>query len=118
MDDKGGEDCLLAQIRQFRVAQNWLNNTDNQCLEEFKKLKISNGKLEQQWNNSQYLAFKNGYLNCQTGEFTPPIKEAMVTSFLPFDYQKDGNCNNWFKWLEFTFDGDYNKIQYLRGWMR
>ena len=118
MDDKGGEDCLLSQIREFRVAQNWLNNTDNQCLEEFKKLKISNGKLEQQWNNSQYLAFKNGYLNCQTGEFTPPIKEGMVTSFLPFDYQENTSCNQWFKWLEFTFGGDYNKIQYLRAWMR
>jgi len=117
-DGKNGENALLQQVKEFCRQQNWLNNNNHKSIYDEVSVLLYDFPLESQWNPPNILGFNNGYLNTDTNEFKPFTKEAYVTSILPFDYEPEAQCPQWQNFLNFTFRGDQNKIEYLRAWMR
>lgn len=118
-DGKNGENTLLKQVKNFCCQQNWLYNNNHKIIfdEVIVRLFDDSDNLTQ-WNPPNILGFNNGYLNTDTNEFLPFTKENYVTSILPFDYNPLSECSLWQQFLNFTFNGDQNKIEYLRAWMR
>lgn len=117
-DGKNGENALLQEVKEFCRAQNWLYNNNHKTIFDEVSVLLFDFPLESQWNPSNILGFNNGYLNTDTNEFLPFIKENYVTSILPFDYNPIASCEQWENYLNFTFKGDRNKIEYIRAWMR
>lgn len=115
-DGKNGENTLLQQVKEFCCQQNWLNNNNHKII--FDEVSVRLFDSDTQWNPSNILGFNNGYLNTDTNEFLPFDKKYYVTSVLPFDYNPTAEAHQWQKYLDFTFNGDKNKIEYLRAWMR
>lgn len=111
------EHNLLSEIQSFREANAWLKcNEDEQILKEIQK-KESNFNKSYQWNNPEWLGFKNGYLNVKTKDFCLPFRDANLINILPFDYDNEAQCPNWLNFLKFTFD-DNEKIKYVKSWFR
>lgn len=115
-DGKNGENTLLQQVKEFCCQQNWLNNNHHKII--FDEVSVRLFDNHTQWNPSNILGFNNGYLNTDTNEFKPFNKEAYITSILPFDYNPLATAEAWQNYLNFTFKGDRNKIEYIRAWMR
>lgn len=109
------ESKVLGIIQEFRYSNQWLMNGDKNCFDDFKNA-LSRSEIE--FNNPHILGFENGYLNADTNEFFPHDKNYYLTSILPFDYQEDAQCPEWFNFLYEAFEGDLNKIEYARAWLR
>lgn len=117
-DGKNGENALLQEVKEFCRAQNWLHNNNHKTIFDEVSVLLFDFPLESQWNPPNILGFNNGYLNTDTNEFKPFNKEAYITSILPFDYNPLATAEAWQNYLNFTFKGDQNKIEYIRAWMR
>ena len=120
-DGKNGENALIKQVKEFCCQQNWLNNNNHKLIFEEVSVRLLDDYSSEevtQWNPPNILGFNNGYLNTETNEFLSFSKEAYVTCILPFDYEPEAQCPKWQDFLNFTFRGDQNKIEYLRAWMR
>ena len=109
------ESKVLGIIQEFRYSNQWLMNGDKNCFDDFKNA-LSRSEIE--FNNPHILGFENGYLNADTNEFFPHDKNYYLTSILPFDYQENKDCPNWFNFLYEAFEGDMNKVEYARAWLR
>lgn len=109
------ESKVLGIIQEFRYSNQWLMNGDKNCFDDFKNA-LSRSEIE--FNNPHILGFENGYLNADTNEFFPHDKNYYLTSILPFDYQETAQCPEWFNFLYEAFEGDVNKIEYARAWLR
>ena len=71
------------------------------------------------WNeNKNILLFKNGVLDVNTMSLMPFCKELYLTQLLPYDYDPHANCEAIIKWLKFTQDNNWGRVQVLRAWMR
>jgi len=115
-DGKNGENTLIQQVKEFCCQQNWLNNNNHKLIFEEVTVRLFDNKT--QWNPPNILGFNNGYLDTDTNEFLPFIKDSYVTSILPFDYEPEAIAEQWENFLNFTFNGDKDKIQYIRAWLR
>lgn len=109
------ESQVLNSIQSFRYANQWLQISDEICLKELKS-GIANHEIE--WNPRNILGFENGYLNTDTNELIAHDKSLYLTTILPFGYNLKAQCPQWLKFLSDTFEGDNDKIEYLRAWFK
>lgn len=71
------------------------------------------------WNDdSTRLAFHNGLLELDTGEFIHHTPENYMTWGLDFDYDPDATPGPITEWLYRTQYGDEARVQVLRAWLR
>lgn len=117
-DGKNGENALLQEVKEFCRSQNWLHNNNHKTIFDEVSVLLYDFDPSMIWNPPNILGFNNGYLNTDTNEFLPFSKKNYITSILPFDYSPISQCSLWQQFLNFTFNGDQNKIEYLRAWMR
>lgn len=109
------ESQVLSLIQAFRYANQWLSISDEVCLKEL-KAGIANDEIK--WNPSNIIGFKNGYLDTITNKLIPHDKTSYLTSLLPFDYKLSSPCPTWLKFLHNIFEGDKDKIEYVRAWFK
>ena len=71
------------------------------------------------WNeNKNLLLFKNGVLDVNSLSLMPFQREFYLIQLLPYDYNPHAECETIIKWLKFTQDGDWGRVQVLRAWLR
>ena len=71
------------------------------------------------WNqNKNLLLFKNGVLDAGSLALMPFQREFYMIQLLPYDYNPSADCEPIIKWLKFTQDGDWGRVQVLRAWLR
>ena len=68
-------------------------------------------------NAMDIIPFKNGLLNLKTMELGSHTAAFVSTSCLPFNYDKDAECNLWKKTLNTIYEGNQEKINLLQEWM-
>jgi phage/plasmid-associated DNA primase len=72
-----------------------------------------------EWNeNKNLLLFKNGVLDAGSLALMPFQREYYLIQLLPYDYNPTADCEAIIKWLKFTQDGDWGRVQVLRAWLR
>ena len=71
------------------------------------------------WNeNKNMLLFKNGVLDVSSLGLMPVQREFYLTQLLPYEYDPHAECEAIIKWLKFTQDNDWGRVQVLRAWLR
>ena len=71
------------------------------------------------WNeNKNMLLFKNGVLDVSSLSLMPVQREFYLTQLLPYEYDPHAECEAIIKWLKFTQDNDWGRVQVLRAWLR
>ena len=71
------------------------------------------------WNNDcSKLAFRNGVLEVDTGEFLEHNRDNYMTWGLDFDYDPDADPGPITQWLHRTQYDDDARVQVLRAWLR
>jgi P4 family phage/plasmid primase-like protien len=71
------------------------------------------------WNeNKNLLLFKNGVLDVNTLSLMPFQRDFYLIQLLPYDYNPNAECETIIKWLKFTQDGNWGRVQVLRAWLR
>jgi len=71
------------------------------------------------WNDEKdRLAFKNGILEVDTGEFLDHKPNNYITWGLDFDYDPEASPGPIIDWLKRTQYGDEGRVQVLRAWLR
>lgn len=74
---------------------------------------------QRSWNdNDQLLAFRNGVLEINTGEFIEHAQKNLITWGLDFDYDPDAVPGPITEWLFRTQYGDDARVNVLRAWLR
>lgn len=78
------------------------------------------GTLSQtDWNDDPTrLAFRNGLLELDTGEFLQHSPDNYMTWGLDFEYDPDADSGPITQWLYRTQYGDEDRVQVLRAWLR
>ena len=72
-----------------------------------------------EWNeNKNLLLFKNGVLDANSLSLMPFQREFYLIQLLPYDYNPTADCEQIIKWLKFTQNGDWGRVQVLRAWLR
>jgi phage/plasmid-associated DNA primase len=72
-----------------------------------------------EWNeNKNLLLFKNGVLDANSLSLMPFQREFYLIQLLPYDYNPTADCEEIIKWLKFTQNGDWGRVQVLRAWLR
>jgi P4 family phage/plasmid primase-like protien len=103
---------------QFCGAQGWLSQSGSLLSYAEKYVKSRVIVPEAQWDCEDYLGFKNGVLNLETGTFQPHKPEFHITSILPYDYNPLALCPTWLKFLEEVTGGDRQLIELLQAWCK
>jgi P4 family phage/plasmid primase-like protien len=106
---------VLNLIQSFRYANQWLTISDEICLKEI-KAGIAHDDIK--WNPSNIIGFENGYLDTVTNKLIPHNKNAYLTVLLPFSYKTNITCPTWLKFLNSVFEGNKDKIEYVRAWFK
>lgn len=74
--------------------------------------------LIEQWNPQHLIAFTNGTLNTQTGEFFKEHKLSdYLTSQLPYDFDVSAQCPNWVEFLKSAL-GDKEAVELLQAFIK
>jgi len=75
--------------------------------------------LHDYWDDEpDKLAFKNGVLELNTGEFLEHDRDNHITWGLDFDYDPGADPGPIINWLQRTQYGDEGRVQVLRAWLR
>lgn len=109
------ENIVMKFIREIHHKNNWLEVHDEPCYKLFKP-QAFNCTIE--FDNHHYLGFNNGYLNISDNKLINHDKKLYLTQVLPFDYNPNSNCPQWLKFLDYALEGDLNKINSLRAWIK
>lgn len=74
--------------------------------------------LIEQWNPQHLIAFTNGTLDTQTGEFSKEHKLSdYLTSQLPYDFDVNAQCPNWVAFLKSAL-GDQEAVELLQAFIK
>ena len=80
---------------------------------------LSNNLIHYDWNpNPRLLLFTNGVLDMGSMELMPPQKEFYLTRAVPYPYDKYATCQPIIDWLYYTQNGDGQRVELLRAWLR
>ena len=111
---KGEIKHRLDMIKELCLPKGYSINYINDV---FMQLKIS-VPFGDWYDDNKHLLFANGVLEVATGHFGPFQKEMYMTQQLPYDYDPHAQCEEIVTWLKFTQDGDWQRVQVLRAWLR
>jgi len=64
--------------------------------------------------NINLVGLLNGVFDLKKSEFREATREDLVSYSLFTEYDADANCNTWLKFLDSTFDGDQELIDYIQ----
>lgn len=111
---KGDIRNRLDMIRDNALPKGYSMNLINDV---FLQLKIA-VPFSDWYDDNQHLLFTNGILDVETRQFSGFNKEMYMTQQLPYDYDPTAECEEIVKWLKYTQEGDWGRVQVLRAWLR
>jgi phage/plasmid-associated DNA primase len=111
---KGDIRHKLNQIKSTLLPKGYSMNLLNDV---YMQLKIA-VSFSDWYDDNAHLLFTNGVLDVSTREFGEFKKELYMTQLLPYDYDPHAECEEIVKWLKYTQEGDWGRVQVLRAWLR
>jgi putative DNA primase/helicase len=102
-----------------KQAEAWARTSENRsrvdAMIEMAKSLEGIPAMAEDFDNCPYLInFRNGTLDVRTGEFREHRREDMITMMVPVDYQHDAQAPRFKEFLNTTFQGDIEIIEYLQ----
>jgi putative DNA primase/helicase len=102
-----------------KQAEAWARTSENRsrvdAMIEMAKSLEGIPAMAEDFDNCPYLInFRNGTLDVRTGEFREHRREDMITMMVPVDYQHDAQAPRFKEFLNTTFQGDIEVIEYLQ----
>ena len=63
------------------------------------------------------ILLQNGILDITTNELLPHTRDYFSTNILPYDYDPSASCPRWDAFLQSTFEGDQERIDFVEEWL-
>lgn len=117
LQDKGSGYDIGADIHEFMRQNGWTlqgqNDKGNLLDHMYHKL------ASRDWNPIDKIAFANGTLNVETGEFTTQHRrEDCITYCLPYRYDPIARCIEWERFIKEALNGDDSAVQLVQAFFR
>ena len=111
---KGSIKDQLERIKDSALPKGYSMNMINDVMEQ---LRIS--VIHEDWHeDNKCLLFTNGVLDVETRELLPFNQNMYMTQQLPYDYDPGATCEPIIKWLKEAQNGNWERVQVLRAWLR
>ncbi|AUR98420.1 P-loop containing nucleoside triphosphate hydrolase [Vibrio phage 1.250.O._10N.261.55.E11] len=63
------------------------------------------------------ILLQNGILDITTNELLPHTRDYFSTNILPYDYDPNAACPTWDAFLQSTFEGDQERVDFIEEWL-
>jgi len=119
--------CQISDVEMRGDIKNKLDQIKKGFLKNGYNMSLINDVMEQlritvifdDWyEGNELLLFRNGVLNIRTKEFTESKRSLYITQQLPYEYDPGATCEPIIKWLKGPQDGNWERTQVLRAWLR
>ena len=111
---KGEVKSKLELVKEHLLPNGYSMNLVNDVLEQLRVSLI----FDDWYEDNEHLLFTNGILCIETKEFINFDREMHMTQQLPYDYDPAATCEPIIKWLKYVQDGNWDRVQVLRAWLR
>jgi len=111
---KGEVKRRLDLVKDSLLPSGYSMNLVNDIVEQLRISVI----FDEWYESNNHLLFTNGVLNVNTKQLLPFKKDMYFTQQLPYDYTPNSECELIIKWLKNTQDGNWDRVQVLRAWLR
>ena len=111
---KGEVKHRLDLVKDTLLPSGYSMNLVNDIVEQLRISVI----FDEWYEGNDHLLFTNGILNINTKELLPFDKGMHFTQQLPYEYKPELECEPIIKWLKRTQDGNWDRVQVLRAWLR
>ena len=111
---KGEVKRRLDLVKETLLPSGYSMNLVNDIVEQLRISVI----FDEWYEGNDHLLFTNGILNINTKELLPFDKGMHFTQQVPYDYKPELECEPINKWLKRTQDGNWDRVQVLRAWLR
>ena len=111
---KGEIKSKLELVKEHLLPNGYSMNLVNDVLEQLRVSLI----FDDWYEDNEHLLFTNGILCIETKEFIDFDREMHMTQQLPYNYDPAATCEPIIKWLKYVQDGNWDRVQVLRAWLR
>ena len=111
---KGEVKHRLDIVKDHLLPSGYSMNLVNDLVEQLRISEI----FDEWYEDNKHLLFKNGILSIETKELLPFDREMHFTQQLPYNYAPEATCEPIVKWLKRVQDGNWDRVQVLRAWLR
>tara|TARA_R100000231_G_scaffold4021_1_gene6919 strand:+ start:4219 stop:6795 length:2577 start_codon:yes stop_codon:yes gene_type:complete len=111
---KGEIKHRLDLVKEHLLPSGYSMNLVNDIVEQLRISVI----FDEWYEGKDHLLFTNGILNVHTKELLPFNRDMYLTQQLPYNYSPDSRCELIINWLKRTQDGNWDRVQVLRAWLR
>jgi putative DNA primase/helicase len=108
-----------AVLNQFMDAQNWCNRSTGHITSIIRELRSRLLVRNERWNPYGKIAFNNGTLDFNSGEFTPAHHQGdHITQLRPYNFSPTAKCLTWLRFLNEAMSGNKELIELIRAIFR
>tara|TARA_R100001594_G_scaffold150532_1_gene212198 strand:+ start:4932 stop:7508 length:2577 start_codon:yes stop_codon:yes gene_type:complete len=111
---KGEVKSKLELVKEHLLPNGYSMNLVNDVLEQLRVSLI----FDDWYEDNEHLLFTNGILSIETKELMEFDRDMHMTQQLPYDYDPSATCEPIIKWLKYVQDGNWDRVQVLRAWLR